>query len=157
MKMPHIEEQSLDLLLIVSYVWHLNIKKWQIYQKIDALKHHHLLTVEWICLDLFVIRERRSDLKRYCALFTCFASRAAHIEVANAMDTDYFIQALRRFIARRGAVRSIRSDNGINFAGASNELKKKWIKTGSNCRKIHRELHTRVAYGNANTFSSDNF
>ena len=122
--MSHIEEQSLDLLLIVSYVWHLDIKKWQIYQKIDALKHHHLLTVKWICLDLFVIRERRSDLKRYCALFTCFASRAAHIEVANAMDTDYFIQALRRFIARRGAVRSIRSDNEINFAGASNELKK---------------------------------
>ena len=124
MKMSHIEEQSLDLLLIVSYVWHLDIKKWQIYQKIDALKHDHSLTVEWICLDLFVIRERRSDLKRYCALFTCFASRAAHIEVANAMDTDYFIQALRRFIARRGAVRSIRSDNEINFAGASNELKK---------------------------------
>ena len=124
MKMSHIEEQSLDLLLIVSYVWHLDIKKWQIYQKIDALKHHHLLTVKWICLDLFVIRERRSDLKRYCALFTCFVSRAAHIDVANAMDTDYFIQALRRFIARRGAVRSIRSDNEINFAGASNELKK---------------------------------
>ena len=122
--MSHIEEQSLDLLLIVSYVWHLDIKKWQIYQKIDALKHHHLLTVKWICLDLFVIRERRSDLKRYCALFTCFVSRAAHIDVANAMDTDYFIQALRRFIARRGAVRSIRSDNEINFAGASNELKK---------------------------------
>ena len=124
MKMSHIEEQSLDLLLIVSYVWHLDIKKWQIYQKIDALKHHHLLTVKWICLDLFVIRERRSDLKRYCALFTCFVSRAAHIDVANAMDTDYFIQALRRFIARRRAVRSIRSDNEINFAGASNELKK---------------------------------
>ena len=124
MKMSHIEEQSLDLLVIVSYVWHLDIKKWQIYQKIDALKHRHSLTVEWIYLDLFVIRERRSDLKRYCALFTCFASRAAHIEVANAMDTYYFIQALRRFIARRGAVRSIRSDNGISFAGASNELKK---------------------------------
>ena len=72
----------------------------------------------------FVIRERRSDLKQYCALFTCFASRAVHIEVANAMDTDSFIQALRRFIARRGTVRSIRSDNGTNFVGASNELKK---------------------------------
>ena len=63
----------------------------------------------------FVIQERRSDLKRYCVLFTCFAGRAVHIEVSNAMDTDSFIQALRRFIARRGAVRSVRSDNGTNF------------------------------------------
>ena len=62
----------------------------------------------------FVIRERRSDLKRYCALFTCFASSAVHIEVANVMYTDSFIQAFRRFIARRGAVRSIRSSNGTD-------------------------------------------
>ena len=72
----------------------------------------------------FTIRERRSDFKRYCALFTCFASRAVHIEVTCTMETDFFIQALRRFIARRGKVRSIRSDNGINFVGTDSELRK---------------------------------
>ena len=72
----------------------------------------------------FVIWERRSDLKRYCALFTCFPSRTVHIELVNAMVTDSFIHALRRFISRRGTVQSIRSDNGTNFLGASNELKK---------------------------------
>ena len=55
----------------------------------------------------FIIRERTSSLKRYCALFTCFASRAVHIEVTCTMETDSFIQALRRFMARRGKVRSI--------------------------------------------------
>ena len=40
------------------------------------------------------------------------------------MVTDSFIHALRRFISRRGTVQSIRSDNGTNFLGASNELKK---------------------------------
>ena len=40
------------------------------------------------------------------------------------METDSFIQALRRFMARRGKVRSIRSDNGTNFVGTDNELRK---------------------------------
>ena len=72
----------------------------------------------------FTIRERRSDLKRYFALFTCFAIRAVHIKVTCTMETDSFIQALRRFIARRGKVRSIRSDNGTNFVGTDSELRK---------------------------------
>ena len=72
----------------------------------------------------FIVRERRSNLKRYCALFTCFASRAVHIEVTCTMETDSFIQALHRFMARRGKVRSIRPDNGANFAGTDNELRK---------------------------------
>jgi hypothetical protein len=72
----------------------------------------------------FVIKEGRKELKRYGALFTCLASRAVHIESTCSMDTDSFIQALRRFIGRRGPVRSIRSDNGTNFVGAENELQK---------------------------------
>ena len=40
------------------------------------------------------------------------------------MSTDSFINALRRFLTRRGPVRSIRSDNGTNFLGADNEFKR---------------------------------
>ena len=72
----------------------------------------------------FTIKEGRKELKRYGALFTCMASRAIHLESTNSMDADSFIQALRRFLARRGEVRSIRSDNGTNFIGAENELTK---------------------------------
>ena len=75
-------------------------------------------------VDMFgplIIKERRSELKRYGALFTCFSSRAVHIEVTNSLDADSFILALRRFMARRGTVRSIWSDNGTNFVGARNE------------------------------------
>ena len=76
-------------------------------------------------VDMFeslIIKERRSELKRYGALFTCFSSRAVHIEVTNSLDSDSFILALRRFMARRGTARSIQSDNETNFVGARNEL-----------------------------------
>ena len=63
-------------------------------------------------------------MKRYGTLFTCFSLRAIHIEVVHSLTTDSFILALRCFIARRGEVRSIRSDNGTNFVGADNEFKK---------------------------------
>ena len=76
----------------------------------------------------FFVKEGRKELKRYCALFTCLSSRAVHIEVTTSMDTDSFIQALRRFVARRGPVRLMRSDNGGNFIGAENELKEAWKK-----------------------------
>ena len=70
------------------------------------------------------VQRGRSVVKRYGALFTCLASRAVHIEVADSLETDSFINALRRFICRRGSVREIRCDRGTNFIGAEAELKK---------------------------------
>ena len=72
----------------------------------------------------FLVKERRSYLKNYAALFTCFSSRAIHIESTSSLETDTFIMSLRRFLSRRGNARSITSDNGTNFVGASNELRK---------------------------------
>ena len=71
----------------------------------------------------FTIKDKRKDLKRYGVLFTCLACRAVHIETANSLDTSSFINALRRFVARRGPIRELRSDQGTNFVGAERELK----------------------------------
>ena len=76
-------------------------------------------------LDMFgphYIKMGRKQHKRYVALFTYLASRAAHLEPCYYMTTDSFINALRRFITRRGNIRSIRTDNGSNFIGAEHEL-----------------------------------
>ena len=54
----------------------------------------------------FTIKEGRKELKRYGVLFTCMSSRAIHLETAASLDTDSFINALRRFLSRRGPVRS---------------------------------------------------
>ena len=69
------------------------------------------------------IKRGRTILKRYGVLFTCMTSRAVHIEVAYSLDTDSCLNALRRFICRRGQVKHIRSDNGTNLVGAQRELK----------------------------------
>ena len=71
----------------------------------------------------FYIRIKRSDVPRYGVLFTCLTSRAIHLEVAESLETDAFINALRRLIAIRGPIRLLRSDRGTNFVGAKNELK----------------------------------
>ena len=71
----------------------------------------------------FLIRQGRSEHKRYGVVFTCLVIRAVHIEIAHSLDTSSFIQALRRFISRRGIIREIRTDNGSNFIGAERELR----------------------------------
>ena len=68
------------------------------------------------------IKEGRKVLKRWGLIFTCLCSRAIHLETLNSMETDAFINALRRFINRRGKVRELRCDQGTNFVGGKNEL-----------------------------------
>ena len=73
-------------------------------------------------LRVIYIKEGRKELRRWGLIFTCLCSRAIHLETLNSMETDAFINALRRFINRRGKVRELRCDQGTNFAGGKNEL-----------------------------------
>ena len=75
------------------------------------------------CFGPFYVKEGRKECKRYGLLFTCMSSCAVHIEMLDDMTTDAFINALRCFIALRGAVGQLRSDQGSNFVGAQHELK----------------------------------
>ena len=80
----------------------------------------------------FIVKEGRGELKRYGTLFTCLVSRAIHIESVNSLETDAFLLALRRFVARRDNIRLLCCDNGSNFIGAEAELRKAWNEMDGN-------------------------
>ena len=87
----------------------------------------------------FEVKRGRIVVKRYGVIFTCLVTRAVHLEIAFTMDTNSCINAIRRFIARRGVVKYIRSDNGSNLVGACRELKKEI--SNWNEKKFHEALH----------------
>ena len=69
------------------------------------------------------VKTGRSQSKRYGCLFTCLTTRAVHVEIAHSLDTDSFLNALIRFISRRGRPKKMFSDNGTNLKSGERELK----------------------------------
>ena len=70
-----------------------------------------------------LIKHGRKTERRYGCLFSCLTTRAIHIEISHTLETDSFLSAFHRFIARRGCPSKIYSDNGTNFRGAEAQLK----------------------------------
>lgn len=62
--------------------------------------------------------------KGYVCVFVCFSTKAIHLEAVSDLSTANFLAAFHRFVARRGCPRSVFSDNGTNFVGASRELER---------------------------------
>ena len=63
-------------------------------------------------------------IKGYVAVFVSLSVKAVHLEPVTELTTSAFIATLRRFIARRGMLATIWSDNGTNVLGAAKQIKK---------------------------------
>ena len=71
----------------------------------------------------FTVKIGRRNEKRWCCLFTCLIERAVHIEIVPKLDTNSCVNAIMRFIARRGKPIKMISDNVTNFIGVDREFK----------------------------------
>lgn len=69
------------------------------------------------CFGPYLIKVGRRNEKRWGIIFKCMTIRAVHIDLLASLDSDSFLMALRRFIARRGKPYEILSDQGTNFKG----------------------------------------
>ncbi|XP_075150959.1 uncharacterized protein LOC142225069 [Haematobia irritans] len=63
-------------------------------------------------------------IKGYAAVFVCFATKAVHLESCSDLSSNAFVATFARFVGRRGLPKTIFSDNGRNFVGASYKLLK---------------------------------
>jgi hypothetical protein len=86
----------------------------------------------------FNMKRGRGREKRWCCLFACLTIRAVHLEVAFSMDSDSFLCAFFRFVARRGVPRDVYSDNGTNCVGALDNFQRALEQWDQN--KIHNKL-----------------
>ena len=76
--------------------------------------------------------------KSYVVLFTCAVTRAVHLELVPDQAVPTFIQALRRFSARRGMPERIQSDNAQTFKATA-----KWLKRLQKTKEVRRFLQER--------------
>lgn len=72
--------------------------------------------------DIKPLVRTKVKTKGYVLLITCFATRSTHVELVHDLTTTSFLNALRRFISRRGIPHKIWSDNATNFLGGRRQL-----------------------------------
>ncbi|XP_064470268.1 uncharacterized protein LOC135385022 [Ornithodoros turicata] len=70
-----------------------------------------------------MLKRRRNYHKSYFVLFTCAVTRAVHLELCEDMSAIKFLQAFRRFTARRGICQTIYSDNALTFKKVAREIR----------------------------------
>ncbi len=88
----------------------------------------------------YYIQEGKNKTKHYFVIYTCLVYRAIHLEELSNANTSAFLRAYDRFTSRRGEPSYVLSDNGSNFLGARNELRK--LQTSQARQEIAEARHT---------------
>ena len=73
-------------------------------------------------IDPFNTKLGRKEFKRYGCVLTCLSSRAVHVEAAESLETNAFLEAVFHFRDRRTRPANVYSDNATNFVGTERIL-----------------------------------
>ena len=76
------------------------------------------------CFGPMIVKIGRRTEKRRGIIFKCMTTSAVHLDLVEAMDTDAFLMAFRRFVSRRGKPYELLSDNDTNFREETQSYKK---------------------------------
>ena len=87
-------------------------------------------------------RGGQANSKRWALMFTYLTTRAVHIELIESLSSSSFFNAFRRFTSIRGEVKVIRSDQGTNFVGATDDLGVRAVKV--KYKPLSTYLHSKV-------------
>lgn len=60
----------------------------------------------------------------YIAVFVCLSTKAIHLEAVSDMTSEAVLAAYNRLVSIRGTVSNMYSDNGTNFVGGNNIMRK---------------------------------
>ncbi|XP_062553037.1 uncharacterized protein LOC134218158 isoform X1 [Armigeres subalbatus] len=66
---------------------------------------------------------RGASVKMYVAVFVCLSVKAVHVEIVPDLSSSACINAIKRFVARRGRLIELRCDNATAFVGADREMR----------------------------------
>lgn len=67
-------------------------------------------------------------MKSYIAIFVCLSTKALHVDLVSDLTGEAFIACFKRFVAKRGKVSDLYSDNGKNFVSAGRQLRQAYMK-----------------------------
>lgn len=90
----------------------------------ESIKPFHHTGIDYAG-PMYILPHRRRGVhsqKAYICLFVCLVTKAVHIELASDLSTESFLNAMKRFIARRGPIGTCYSDCGSNFIGSKSYL-----------------------------------
>ncbi|KAG5666218.1 hypothetical protein PVAND_017597 [Polypedilum vanderplanki] len=89
------------------------------------------------CTGAISVYKHTRECKMYLLLFTCTLTRFVYVHIVEKLDTLCVLEAITQFWTAFGPVSEFLSDNGTNFKGASNRLKR-----DQKIQDISKELNT---------------